>query len=161
MSGDPASTGLRAFRPDDAELVTRLIHRTIDACYARVYPPRAVAFFKEYHALDRVLDRHAAGRVIVVRRGDDIVATGSLVGPEISGVFVDPAFQGHGVGALVMDELESAAGEMGLPAVELSVSLPSRGFYQRRGYRILEALSIDVGEGEQLDYWAAEKLLGI
>jgi putative acetyltransferase len=159
VSGDPVSVGLRAFRPDDAEPVTRLIHRTIDACYARVYPPRAVAFFKDYHALDRVVERHAAGRVIVVCRGDDIVATGSLVGPEISGVFVDCALQGHGVGALVMDVLESAAHEMGLAAVEISVSLPSRGFYERRGFRIVEARSIDVGEGEQLDYWAAEKSL--
>ncbi|MGB4441754.1 MAG: hypothetical protein WBJ62_05965 [Coriobacteriia bacterium] len=54
----------------------------------------------------------------------------------------------------------TAAREDALPAAELSVSLPSRGFYERRGYRILEACSIDVDEGERLDYWAAEKQLG-
>jgi GNAT superfamily N-acetyltransferase len=150
---------LRPFRPADAEPVTRLIHSTIVACYTGVYPPRAVAFFKDYHALERVVERHAAGRVVVACSGDDIVATGSLVGPEISGVFVDPALQGRGVGALVMDALESAARETGLLAAELSVSLPSRGFYECRGYRILEARSIDVGEGERLEYWAAEKSL--
>lgn len=151
---------LRAFRPDDAECVTRLIHRTIDACYTGVYPPRAVAFFKDYHALERVVERHAAGLVTVACHGDEIVATGSLVGSEISGVFVDPALQGRRVGALVMGALESAAREAGLPAVELSVSLPSRGFYEGRGYHILGAHTIDVGEGEQLEYWAAEKRLG-
>ncbi len=54
----------------------------------------------------------------------------------------------------------TAAREDALPAAELSVSLPSRGFYERRGCRILEARFIDAGEGEQLDYWAVEKLLG-
>ena len=53
----------------------------------------------------------------------------------------------------------TAAREDALPTAELSVSLPSRGFYERRGYRILAARFIDVGEGEQLDYWAAEKVL--
>lgn len=159
MGGDLTPVALRPFRPTDAEPVTRLIHSTIVACYTGVYPPRAVAFFKDYHALERVVERHAAGRVVVASSGDDIVATGSLVGPEISGVFVDPALQGRGVGALVMDALESAARETGLPAAGLSVSLPSRGFYERRGYRILEARSIDVGEGERLEYWAAEKSL--
>jgi hypothetical protein len=46
-----------------------------------------------------------------------------------------------------------------LPSVELDVSLPSRGFYERRGYRMLEDRSIDVGEGETLDYWRAAKRL--
>ena len=41
----------------------------------------------------------------------------------------------------------------------ISVSLPSRGFYERLGYVILEECSIDVGEGEKLDYWQAKKKL--
>ncbi|MBN1192743.1 MAG: GNAT family N-acetyltransferase [Coriobacteriia bacterium] len=151
---------LRAFETSDAAPVRQLIHRTIDVCYTGVYPPRAVAFFKEYHSLDRVRERVEAGEVIVVESRGVIIATGSLVADEISGVFVDPQFQRLGVGARVMDRLEDMARDAGLAATQLSVSLPSRGFYERRGYRVLEDRFIDVGEGERLDYWAAEKSLG-
>jgi hypothetical protein len=42
---------------------------------------------------------------------------------------------------------------------ELSVSLRSRGFYERLGYNISEGCSIDVGEGKRLDFWKASKPL--
>ena len=41
---------IRDFRPADLLPLRRLIHATIDACYAGVYPPRAVQFFKGYHS---------------------------------------------------------------------------------------------------------------
>jgi hypothetical protein len=43
--------------------------------------------------------------------------------------------------------------------VELSVSLPSRRFYENLGYELVEACSIDVGEGQRLDFWKARKML--
>jgi hypothetical protein len=42
---------------------------------------------------------------------------------------------------------------------ESSVSLPPRGFYERRGYRIGEARLIDGGGGQRLDRWQARKRL--
>jgi hypothetical protein len=41
----------------------------------------------------------------------------------------------------------------------LSVSLPSRAFYERLGYQIIEGRSIEVGEGQHLDFWKARKML--
>jgi hypothetical protein len=41
----------------------------------------------------------------------------------------------------------------------LSVSLPSRTFYVRRGYAVSEMLSGDMGGGQTLDYWQARKSL--
>jgi hypothetical protein len=55
--------------------------------------------------------------------------------------------------------LEGRALENGWAEVQLDVSLPSRGFYERLGYQIMEERSIDVGGGERLDYWHASKRL--
>ena len=143
------------FQDSDLPAVHDLIHRTIDACYPAAYSPRAVAFFKEFHSLDAILDRARSGCVLVVERDDGIVATGAVVESEVTGVFVDPAFQGEGLGASVMDELEAVAASAGHDSVHLSVSLPSRGFYEHRGYRGLEERTIDVGDGQRLDYWEA------
>lgn len=150
---------LRRFEPSDAVAVRHLIRRTIDACYPPAYPPRAVDFFKRFHSDEAILRRAGDGHVVVAEYGAEIVATGALVDGEITGVFVAPEHQGDGLGRLVMDELEATAvlGRQG--SVHLSVSLPSRGFYEHRGYRIAEACSIDVGDGQRLDYWEATKVL--
>lgn len=156
---DSSDMSVRSFEAADLTPVHELIHHTIDVCYSGVYPPRAVSFFKEFHSLDKILGRHATGEVLVVEHDGSVVATGALVGGDITGVFVHPEFQGRGIGGQVMDRLEGIARARGRSSVELSVSLPSRGFYESRGYQVLESRSSDVGGGDRLDYWAAEKPL--
>jgi predicted N-acetyltransferase YhbS len=148
-------------RSDSADVasIQRLIHAAIEASYIGVYPPLAVRHFKEFHSAVRIRERQAARAVLVAEQDGQIVATGAIVGADISGVFVDSQFQGHGIGGRVMDRLEGDAALAGRDCVRLDVSLPSRGFYESRGYRLLESCSIDVGEGERLDYWTAEKWL--
>jgi GNAT superfamily N-acetyltransferase len=103
------------------------------------------------------MERQAAGRILVVENDGEAVGTGTIVGDEITGVFVHPRLQMRGIGGQVMDGLEDMAREGGYASVRLAVSLPSRAFYENRGYELLESRSIDVGEGERLDYWDAEK----
>lgn len=144
--------GLRGFRDADAVAVHALIHRTIDACYPAVYPPRAVDFFKRFHSLEAVSNRASAGHVVVVDDVSGILATGARTGHEISGVFVAPEAQGQGLGALVMDALESGVLAAGEAVARLDVSLPSRGFYEQRGYVVVAHRSIDVGDGQRLGH---------
>jgi len=141
-------------RSDSADVATiqRLIHATIEASYAGVYPPRAVQHFKEFHTVDRILERQAAGEFLVAEHDGQLVATGAIVGAHIYAVFVHPQLQKRGIGGQVMDRLEGEAEREGRDSVRLDVSLPSKGFYEGRGYRLLESCSIDVGEGERLDY---------
>lgn len=149
--------GLRSFKPADVEAVRELIHSTIDSSYSDLYPPRAVAYFKGYHSAEAILARADEGRVVVVEDGGRIVATGAFLNGEICGVFVAPGHQGRGLGGLVMDELESLAAAHGSRSIRLNVSLPSRGFYEHRGYHLSEQYSGDMGEGQYLDYWEGEK----
>ena len=159
-SGGHLDVRVRAFRSADLDSVQQLIHDTIDASYTGVYPPRAVRFFKDYHTPDRILERQATGKVVVVERDADLVATGAIVDDHILAVFVYSGLQRRGIGARVMDALEGDAHATGRASVHVDVSLPSRRFYERRGYRLLESCSIEVGDGERLDYWRAEKNLG-
>jgi ribosomal protein S18 acetylase RimI-like enzyme len=88
-----------------------------------------------------------------------MVGTGSLVGADILGVFVHPLVQHQGYGKAIMKELEKRAILNDVSQVVLSVSLPSRRFYESLGYEITGTYSTDVGEGQQLDYWEAKKKL--
>jgi len=106
-----------------------------------------------------IMERHRKGKMLVVELYGDVIATGAIIGSEIFGVFVHPEFQGLGYGGALMQELESRAMARGCSESELSVSLPSRGFYEHLGYNISEECSIDVGEGQHLDFWKASKPL--
>jgi len=150
---------IRRFQASDLVPVWRLIHETIDACYTAAYPARAVEFFKGFHSEDKILARQRDGAIFLAERDGKVIATGSIVGSDIFGVFVHPDFQHRGLGGLLMRELENQAKADGFAELELSVSLPSKGFYENLGYEILEACSIDVGDGQLLSYWKARKLL--
>ena len=150
---------IREFCDGDVDVVVALIHRTIDACYTRAYPPRAVEFFKRFHSREGILERSRKGTILVVERDGAVIGTGALVDHEIYGVFVEPELQGGGIGRAIMGELERRAAAAGRDHVALSVSLPSRRFYEVLGYEILHEAFIDVGEGQRLDYWEARKPL--
>ncbi len=150
---------VRKFHESDIGRLQRLIFDTIDTSYSRVYPPRAVQFFKEFHAKHRIIERSRTGTILVLEKNGELVATGSIVDSEILAVFVHPKFQHGGRGKALMQELEEEARQRGVRETELSVSLPSKRFYEGLGYEMVEEKSKDVGEGQQLNFWKAKKLL--
>ncbi len=150
---------IRKFRTSDINRLRRLIHDTIDFSYAVVYPPRAVQFFKDFHAEQKILERSRRGTVLVMEEGGELAATGSMVDGEIFAVFVHPDFQHRGRGKALMQVLEDQARAGGVVESELSVSLPSMAFYLSLGYEIIEENSKDVGDGQKLEFWKARKRL--
>ena len=150
---------IRLFRKTDLTPLHRMIYDTIEASYSNVYPPRAVEFFKEYHSEKKIAERSLVGEILVMEEDDSILATGSLIGAEIAGVFVYPVYQRQGYGKAIMAELERRAKAKGLSEINLSVSLPSRKFYENLGYNILADNALDVGEGQYLKYWLGRKTL--
>ncbi|MEM1045834.1 MAG: GNAT family N-acetyltransferase [Pseudomonadota bacterium] len=150
---------VRACGPADGATVHGLICDTVDVSYAPVYPPRALAFFKRVHDPDRIAERTLTGLVLLAEVNGVAAATGSLVEDKISAVFVRPSFQGLGLGKRLMRDLEDGARQAGRRQIRLHVSLISRQFYESLGYTIVEAVSEDLGNGERLDFWNAEKSL--
>ena len=58
-----------------------------------------------------------------------------------------------------MKVLENEARATGVTEIGLSISLPSKRFYESLGYKVVEERSRDVGEGQRLDFWKAAKQL--
>jgi GNAT superfamily N-acetyltransferase len=152
---------IRPFNKTDLHALHRMICETIDASYSGVYPPRAVAFFKEYHSEKKITERNIIGKIMLLisESDDSILATGSLTGSEIYGVFVRPGYQRKGYGKSVMTMLEHIAIGEGITELSLSISLPSKQFYEHLGYKIIGECALDVGEGECLKYWSGKKKL--
>ena len=75
------------------------------------------------------------------RRGADILGGLAASFADIPTV-VHQYFQKRGLGKALMIELEKRARAGGLLEAELSVSLPSRGFYEKLGYKTDEVVSM-------------------
>lgn len=150
----------RLFTEDDLGTVKTLVDRTIDACYTGVYPPAAVAFFKEYHSLECILDDARAGHTLVIEEDGALIATGTLLGTNVRRMFVDPAAQGRGLGHTLLTHLEAHARTLGLTTLDLSSSLPAHSFYLRHGYITDSEECTPLPSGEVLRYYAMRKRLG-
>lgn len=74
---------------------------------------------------------------VVVEKDGGIVGWGALNLPkaEISNVFVDPVHHRHGIGTMILTELEAVAQASGLTAVELRATGTAIDFYLANGYR--------------------------
>jgi ribosomal protein S18 acetylase RimI-like enzyme len=96
-------------------------------------------------------DVDAFGRSFDVLNQENVVATSGgrfagLVSLAVDGgdlavvlLSVYPGFQGHGVGAALLEAAAAVAVERGLPAVKVAISnddVPSFSFYQRHGFVI-------------------------
>ena len=150
---------IRLFEESDAAALRRLICETIDVSYALVYPPKALDFFKAFHAEEKIRERAKRGTVLIAEADGTLIATGSLLDGEIFAVFVHPKRQGAGLGKALMEHLEEDARAAGVTESVLSVSLPSKRFYEGLGYEIVEERSRDLGDGQRLDFWKAKKRL--
>ncbi len=148
---------IRPFEQADLSALRDLIFRTIDRSYPGVYPPSAIDFFKQFHSEEKILGRMAAGTILVAEQDGQLIATASLDGAEIFAVFVDPDHQRRGLGKKLMGLLEGQACKNGVTKTVLSISLPSRRFYEGLGYQVVEERSRDLGDGQKLTFWKAEK----
>lgn len=150
---------IREFRETDLFPLKSLVQRTIAVCYPGHYCTEAVRFFTSYHSEQAILQDAREGCTLVLDRAGRIMATGTLVGDEIKRVFVDFGFQKHGLGRLIMRHLEERAALFGIETVRLHASLPSRAFYDRLGYAIVEEAFLQVENGRSLDFFKMRKTL--
>lgn len=149
----------RLFFEPDLVAVKALVDRTIDVSYAGVYPPAAIAFFKDYHCCENILDDARAGHTLVIEENGILLATGTLLGTNVRRMFVDPAAQGRGLGQALILRLEEHARVLGLTELDLSSSLPSHDFYLHSDYITDREEALSLPGGEMLRFYAMSKTL--
>lgn len=150
---------IREFDSSDLQAIKALVDHTIDVCYTHTYPQEAVRFFKDWHSNEKILGDSRDGYTIVLEQNGRVIGAGTLVGDEIKRVFVEPILQKQGFGKIIMCKLEEKAGSLGVAAVKLDASLPSKTFYDLLGYTTLEKAFREVENNQRLHYYKMEKRL--
>lgn len=78
-------------------------------------------------------------------------------------LYLLPAFQGHGYGAALLRWLDDHARTLGLHRIRLRVNKHNHRAlraYRRAGYRPVDALVEDIGEGHVMDDFVLQRTLG-
>ena len=141
----------RKASPYEAERVCYIVEHTKNEIYPDYYTQAVVDFFGRLHSIDNIIKDIEQGRIDVLLKDGEIIATGSRTDYHITRVYVLPEFQGQGYGSMIMDELEKKIFAI-YDYCELDVSLPACIFYENRGFQTVKHVKYDIGDGAFMIY---------
>ncbi|RRG17615.1 GNAT family N-acetyltransferase [Weissella viridescens] len=133
----------RRFAAADAPAVVQLVAKTMRISnrvdYSETYIENALTRLDESHYLE--LDQRS--HFYVVCDQNKLIGTGAI-GPfwdipdeySFFAIFVDPAFQGQGIGTRIVNTLEADPFFAQAQRIEIPASITGRPFYEKFGYQI-------------------------
>ena len=132
---------IRRFTEEDAKAVSALIIRTIRISNIRDYPAELMEELVKTETPDHVLQRASWTHFYVVEEEGKIVGCGAI-GPywgredesSLFTIFVDPDYQGKGIGRAIVEKLEQDEFALRARRIEIPASITGLSFYQKMGY---------------------------
>lgn len=122
---------------EDAEAVSRVIIAALRETNARDYTPDIIARVEQSFSPPAMLEFFNKRQVFVAIIDTEVVGTASLDGSTVRSMFVDPGFQGRGIGRRLMSEVEQAARTMGVTLLIVPSSLTAEPFYAKLGFHAI------------------------
>lgn len=126
---------IRLATKDDATAISSIVIAALRESNAQDYPPEVIAQVEKSftpEAVEVLLNKRT---VFVASMQDDLIATASLDDDVVRTVFVEPKYQGCGVGRKLMETIHTQALNADMLTLLVPSSLTAEGFYVSMGYR--------------------------
>jgi GNAT superfamily N-acetyltransferase len=151
--GDCAQIQFRRATRQDAALVWRVRTRAIEAIPRSYYDEQDIARWASAAMPKEFEDVIVSLDVVVAERLGQIIGWGFVDRGEscVEAVFVDPGFQGAGVGTRILAMIEEIARNAGVKSLTLSSTLNAVQFYEHRGFEHHRRSKYHHPEGFDLD----------
>lgn len=119
----------------DAPIISRIIIGTLRASNAQDYSSEIISQVEQSFSPQAILRLLAQRKVFVATLGNHVVATASLDLDVVRSVFVEPAYQGRGIGRQLMTRIQLVAIAGGLNELRVPSSITAEGFYASIGFK--------------------------
>lgn len=119
----------------DADAISRVVISALKESNAQDYSPEVIANVMQNFSSQVIVQLMSRRQMHVATLDQRVVATASLDGGIVRSVFVEPAFQGHGIGKQLMAVIENCARNAGLPTLLVPSSITAEGFYAALGFQ--------------------------
>ena len=153
---------LRCGTPQDLEAVLNLFVRSIrEVACADYTEPQLDAWAASAENRDRwraMLAGETGLRFFLAEQDGVLCGFGSFLRSEelLDHLYVSPDYQRRGAAALLAGQIETLARQEGCTALYTEASLTARGFFERRGYQVLQRQQVD-RQGQLLTNFAMQK----
>jgi GNAT superfamily N-acetyltransferase len=122
----------------DAGALSALILRTIRTTNAADYAVEEIDFVCVSFTVEKLAQKIAARDVFMLFADGALAGTASYATGRLHSLFIDPACQAKGLGALMLTHVERHALAQGADQLELSSSISAKGFYEASGFQFVE-----------------------
>ncbi len=120
---------------DDSAAISRVVIAALRETNSQDYSPDVIAQVERSFAPEAVRALLDKRKVFVALLGENITGTASLDGDVVRSVFVDPAYQGGGIGRSLMDVIHATAVSAGVGVLRVPSSITAEEFYAGLGYQ--------------------------
>ncbi|MGV8919487.1 MAG: GNAT family N-acetyltransferase [Pseudomonas sp.] len=120
---------------DDTAAISRVVIAALRESNSLDYSPDLIAQVERSFAPEAISVLLNKRKVFVALLGENITGTASLDGDVVRSVFVDPAYQGGGIGRHLMDVIHATAASAGVGALRVPSSITAEEFYAALGYK--------------------------
>ena len=139
---------IRSFRNEDANAVSELIRKTIRISNIKDYPENLMDQLIAIETPEHVLERSSWTHFYVVEEEGEIIGCGAI-GPywgkedesSLFTIFVNPDYQGKGIGRKIIETLEQDEFALRAKRIEIPASITGVPFYLKCGYGFKNGIS--------------------
>ncbi|MEM7303760.1 MAG: GNAT family N-acetyltransferase [Pseudomonadota bacterium] len=129
----------------DVVPLSELIRRTIRVSNSKDYDQKSIDMLCAIFKPEPVAERIENELILLCFTGDELVGTVGLKGDYLRSLFVEPAYQGHGFGKVLVARIEEQARKKVMSEILIHSSLTAREFYATLGYEFVELQSYPEG----------------
>jgi len=119
---------------EDAEAISQVVVRALRKSNGQDYSPDIIVQVEQCFSPKAILYLLTQRQVYVATIDHHVVATASLDQDVIRSVFVDPTYQGIGIGRQLMARIQSVAVNGGGKLLRVPSSITAEGFYSSLGF---------------------------
>lgn len=125
---------IRGATPEDAAATSQVIVAALRGSNARDYSAEIIEAVERSFSPEAVVRLLEQRQVFVAVVGGRVVGTAGLDGDTVRSVFVEPGYQGGGIGRLLMEWVEVVAVRSGVERLRVPSSVTAVGFYSTLGF---------------------------